>query len=63
MLAARGRERGQGPSNILRRSICWLLYRGKERGLGTGTLKHLEKEEYLLAARGKEFKGTGQGPS
>jgi len=36
MIVARGKERGQGPSNILRkRSTCWLVaVRGKERAWG-----------------------------
>ena len=47
MLAARDKERGQGPSYHLEKEeyTCWLL----EVRKGAETLKHLE-EEYLLIA-------------
>jgi len=48
MLIARGKERGQGPSNILRRrSIYLLAARGKEKGQGPSNI--LRRRSMLAA--------------
>ena len=49
MLAARGKEKGQGPSNILRRSM--LAATGKKRGQGPSNILRRRSIRWLLEVR------------